>query len=42
MNKVKEKAQAKQKEYYDRKAKAVKIGVGDAVLVKIIAFDDKH
>jgi len=36
------KAQLKQKTIYDRKARAVKIDVGDKVLVKILAFDGKH
>lgn len=42
VNKVTESARAKQKEYYYRKAKAAKINIGDAVLVKIPAFNGKH
>ena len=37
-----EKAQMKQKEQFDKRAKASKIMVGDKVLVKILAFDGKH
>ncbi|XP_053391952.1 uncharacterized protein LOC123557828 isoform X2 [Mercenaria mercenaria] len=37
-----EKAKVKQKTGYDRKAKAVRIEIGDTVLVKILAFDGKH
>ena len=37
-----EKAQMKQDKYYNQKAKAVKISVGDKVLVKRLAFDGKH
>jgi len=37
-----EKAKTKQKKGYDKKAKAVKISVGDKVLVKRLAFDGKH
>lgn len=37
-----EKAKARQKQYYDKKTKPVKITVGDEVLVKRLAFDGKH
>jgi hypothetical protein len=37
-----EKAKIKQKEYYDKRAKAVKISIGDKVLVKKLAFEGKH
>lgn len=37
-----EDARRKQKKYYDRKAKAAKIQVGDKVLVKVLAFEGKH
>ncbi|XP_053398249.1 uncharacterized protein LOC128556665 [Mercenaria mercenaria] len=37
-----EKARQKQKKFFDRKAKAVKVSVGDKVLVKILKFDGKH
>ena len=36
------KAKQKQKKYYDKKAKAVKVSVGDNVLVRKMAFDGKH
>jgi len=36
-----EKAQQKQKEMYDKKAKAAKVEMGDQVLVKILAFTGK-
>lgn len=36
------KAKARQKKYYDFKARAAKIIPGDKVLVKILAFDTKH
>ena len=35
-------AKDKNKKFYDRKAKAVQISVGDTVLVKRVAFDGKH
>ena len=37
-----DKAKRKQKRYYDRKATAVKLAIGDKVLVKRVAFDGKH
>ena len=37
-----DKAKLKQKNYYDMKAKAVKISVGDYVLVRKLAFQGKH
>jgi len=37
-----EKARDKQKAGYDKKAKAVKLAIGDKVLVKILAFKGKH
>jgi len=36
------KSQVKQKKYYDRKAKTVKITVGDKVVVRKLAFSGKH
>ncbi|XP_053379606.1 kinesin-related protein 4-like [Mercenaria mercenaria] len=42
VKKVTEKARLKMKTGYDKKAKAVKINVGDIVLVKILAYDGKH
>ena len=42
VKKYTEKAQVKQKEQFDKRAKASKIVVGDRVLVKILAFDGKH
>ena len=36
------KAKDKQKKFYDRKAKACKIRVGDTVLVKILSHEGKH
>jgi len=36
------KSKDKQKQYYDKKAKIVKISVGDRVLVKKLSFDGKH
>ncbi len=36
------KAQARQKGYYDLKARATTLETGDRVLVKIVAFDGKH
>ena len=37
-----QKAQERQKSYYDRKAKAVTLEIGDRVLVRRLAFDGKH
>ncbi|XP_053373989.1 uncharacterized protein LOC128546734 [Mercenaria mercenaria] len=37
-----DKARAKQKKQYDKKATASRISVGDKVLIKILAFDGKH
>lgn len=37
-----EKSKSKQKKFYDRKAKAVNIVIGDKVLVRRMAFDGKH
>jgi len=37
-----EKAQNKQKKSYDKKAKAVRVEVGDKVIVKILAHEGKH
>jgi transposase InsO family protein len=42
VNRVTEDAKKKQKEVYDRRAKASRIEIGDSVLVKILAFDRKH
>lgn len=42
VEKVTEAAKLKQKKYYDRRAKAVKINVNDKVMVKIMAHDGKH
>ena len=42
VQKHREKAQTKQEKYYNKKAKTVKITVGDKVLVKRLAFDGKH
>ena len=42
VKKYTKKAQVKQKEQFDKRAKASKIVVGDRVLVKILAFDGKH
>ncbi|XP_053404817.1 uncharacterized protein LOC128558704 [Mercenaria mercenaria] len=36
------KAKKKQKKYYDTKAKAARIEVGDKVLVKVLSFEGKH
>lgn len=36
------KARAKQKRFYDLKARGADVGLGDKVLVKIVAFDGKH
>ena len=41
-NKVTEQARLKMKSQYDKKAKAVKVNIGDKVLVKILKFDGKH
>lgn len=41
-NKMTEKARIKMKSQYDKKAKAVKINIGDKVLVKILKFEGKH
>jgi transposase InsO family protein len=35
-------AQARQKGYYDRKARAATLDIGDRVLVKVVAFNGKH
>lgn len=37
-----DKAKQKQKELYDKKAKAIDIEVGDTVLVKILAREGRH
>ena len=37
-----DKSRLKQKTYFDKKAKAATISVGDKVLVKILKFDGKH
>lgn len=37
-----EKSQVRQKHHYNKKAKAVKIEVGDKVLVRQLSFDGKH
>jgi transposase InsO family protein len=37
-----EKAQEKQKKFYDKKAKAVALSIGDKVLVRVLAFKGKH
>lgn len=39
---VTDQARAKQKNYYDHKAKVVKINVGDRVSVRILAFEGRH
>ncbi|XP_060568065.1 zinc finger protein 652-B-like [Ruditapes philippinarum] len=39
---ISDKARLKQKKYFDKKAKAATISVGDKVLVKILKFDGKH
>ena len=39
---INDKAREKQKKYYDVKAKAAKLNVGDQVLVKIMKFEGKH
>ena len=36
------KSQSQQKTYYDQKARASVLGIGDRVLVKIVAFDGRH
>jgi len=35
-------AQARQKKHYDQKARAAVLGIGDRVLVKVVAFDGRH
>lgn len=42
VKKISDQARSKQKHYYDRKAKAAQIKVGDTVLVRILAFEGKH
>lgn len=37
-----DKSRTKQKKYFDRKARASKVDIGDEVLVKILAHDGKH
>ncbi|MCG8035390.1 MAG: DDE-type integrase/transposase/recombinase [Candidatus Thiodiazotropha taylori] len=42
VNKEADRAREKQKTYYDLKARAAKLEIGDRVLVEILAFDGKH
>ena len=42
VNRNANKAREKQKAYYDLKARAAKLELGDRVLVKVLAFDGKH
>ena len=42
VEKVTEEVRRKRKEGYDKKAKAVKINIGDKVMVKVLAHDGKH
>lgn len=42
VQKAAEEARDKQKKYYDEKARASDLGIGDKVLVKILAHDGKH
>ena len=37
-----QRAQLKQKSYYDRKATSAELQIGDRVLVKILAFSGPH
>lgn len=42
VNKHTGKARGKQTHFYDRKAKASRLEVGDKVLIKVLAFEGKH